>query len=116
MLVNVNVEAFDNVDLVADAHKLPYADSSVVAIQCEAVLEHLGEPFQAVREMFRVLRPGGEVYCITPFLQAFHGYPNHFFNPTLEGHRQIFRMCGFELLESGVCVGPSWMISSLLVE
>lgn len=115
-LVNLNVEAFENVEVVADAHRLPYADRSVDAIQCEAVLEHLEDPGRAVREMFRVLRPGGEVYCVTPFLQAFHGYPNNYFNPTREGHRLYFIRSGFEIETAGVCVGPSWMISSLMVE
>jgi SAM-dependent methyltransferase len=115
-LVNLNIERFDNVDVVGDAHHLPYADESVAAIQCEAVLEHLQEPYSAVEEMYRVLEPGGEVYCITPFLQGFHGYPNHFFNPTREGHRLLFSRSGFEIRSAGVCVGPSWMISAVLVE
>jgi SAM-dependent methyltransferase len=115
-LVNLNVEPLDDVDIVGDAHYLPYADASVAAIQCEAVLEHLEDPFRAVEEMFRVLRPGGETYCITPFLQGFHGYPNNYFNPTREGHRHLFERVGFEVADAGVCVGPSWMISSLMVE
>ncbi|MCD4749399.1 MAG: methyltransferase domain-containing protein [Thermoanaerobaculales bacterium] len=114
--VNLNIERFDNVDVVADAHRLPYADSSVKAIQCEAVLEHLTEPEVAVREMYRVLEEGGEVFSVTPFLQKFHAYPSHFYNPTLEGHKLIFEKVGFEIQGSGVCVGPSWMISDLMVE
>jgi uncharacterized protein YbaR (Trm112 family) len=114
--VNLNIEAADHVEVVADAHRLPYADRSVDAIHCEAVLEHLEEPQAAVREMYRVLRPGGEVYSVTPFLQGYHGYPNHFFNPTLEGHRGYFSRLGFEIDSCGVCVGPSWMISSLIPE
>lgn len=114
--VNLNIEAFENVEVAADAHCLPYADRSVDAVHCEAVLEHLEDPEQAVREIFRVLRPGGEVYCVTPFLQGFHGYPTHFFNPTREGHRLYFTRSGFEIESVGVCVGPSWMISSLMVE
>jgi len=114
--VNLNIEAAENVEVVGDAHRLPYADGSVDAVHCEAVLEHLEDPGQAVGEMFRALRSGGEVYCVTPFLQGFHGYPSHYFNPTLEGHRLVFSRSGFEVLEAGVCVGPSWMISSLIAE
>jgi uncharacterized protein YbaR (Trm112 family) len=114
--VNLNIEKFDNVDVVADAHRLPYADHSVKAIQWEAVLEHLTDPDVAVREIHRVLEKGGEVFSVTPFLQKFHAYPNHFFNPTLEGHKLVFERAGFVIRESGVCVGPSWMISDLVIE
>ncbi len=116
LFVNLNIENFDNVDVVADAHRLPYADESVRAVQWEAVLEHLSDPDVAVREIHRVLVEGGEVFSVTPFLQKFHAYPNHFFNPTLEGHKLVFENAGFVIEESGVCVGPSWMISDLLVE
>jgi len=114
--VNLNIEKFDNVDVVADAHRLPYADHSVRAIQWEAVLEHLTHPEVAIREIHRVLEEGGEVFSVTPFLQKFHAYPNHFFNPTLEGHKLVFEKAGFEIQASGVCVGPSWMISDLMIE
>ena len=66
--------------------------------------------------MYRVLEEGGEVFSVTPFLQKFHAYPNHFFNPTLEGHKLVFEKAGFEIQESDVCVGPSWMISDLMIE
>src|SRR5687767_2066490 len=70
-LVNLNIEPLPSVDVVGDAHLLPYSDNSVDAIYCEAVLEHLCDPNLAVREMYRVLIPGGRVLAITPFLQPY---------------------------------------------
>jgi ubiquinone/menaquinone biosynthesis C-methylase UbiE len=113
MLVNLNIGPFPNVEVVADAHQLPYADNSVDAIFCEAVLEHLSNPFKAVQEMARVLRPGGEAFVATPFLQAYHGYPHHYQNFTLTGHQHLFSSNGFEIIESGVCVGPIYTIFNL---
>lgn len=107
-LTNVNIGPFPNVDVVADAHLLPYACSTVDAIYCEAVLEHLQDPATAVQEMFRVLKPGGRVIAITPFMQGFHGYPYHFQNFTLLGHSLLFSHAGFRILESGTCVGPTY--------
>jgi SAM-dependent methyltransferase len=112
-LVNLNVDAFDNVDVVGDAYALPYADASVDAIHCEAVLEHLEAPDLAVREMFRVLVPDGEVFAATPFLQAFHAYPSHFQNFTQVGHDRLFRRHGFEVVSSGACVGPTFALTDL---
>jgi SAM-dependent methyltransferase len=108
-LVNLNIGPFPNVDIVADAHCLPYADGSVDAIFCEAVLEHLYAPIQAVQEMCRVLKPGGEVFASTPFLQAYHGYPHHYQNFTLTGHQRLFSDRGLEVVEAGTCVGPVFM-------
>ncbi len=109
-LVNLNLGPFENVDLVATAYRLPFAEGVVGAIHCEAVLEHLEEPEVAVREMLRVLRPGGQVYAATPFLQVFHGYPDHFQNYTLTGHVRLFERAGFEVLGSGVAVGPGFAL------
>lgn len=112
-LVNVNIGPFPNVDIVADAYELPYADGVVDAIHCEAVLEHLEYPDVAVREMHRVLRTGGKVFAATPFLQAFHGYPDHFQNFSLTGHVRLFERAGFSILSAGTCVGPSFAMRDL---
>ena len=112
-LVNVNIGPFPNVDIVADAHHLPYADASVDAIFCEAVLEHLAQPHEAVKEMLRVCRSGASVYANTPFMQAYHGYPNHFQNFTLSGHEQLFANGGFTVRESGTAVGPLFTLFDL---
>jgi SAM-dependent methyltransferase len=113
-LTNLNIGPFPNVDVVADAHLLPYASATVGAVYCEAVLEHLTDPALAVQEMFRVLKPGGKVIAITPFMQRFHGYPYHFQNFTLLGHALIFERAGFRVLESGTCVGPTYAIVGLI--
>lgn len=115
-LVTVNIARCENVDVVGDAHRLPYADGSVDGIECEAVLEHLESPQRAVEEFFRVLRPGGEVYAVTPFLQKYHGYPGHFSNFTVQGHRYLFERAGFEIDTAGPCVGPAWAITDLATE
>jgi ubiquinone/menaquinone biosynthesis C-methylase UbiE len=47
--------------LVGDVADLPFADSTFDAVFCSAVLQHLREPLNALREFRRVLRPGGVV-------------------------------------------------------
>ena len=113
-LVNLNIGLFPNVHVVGDAYELPYADNSVDAVHCEAVLEHLEFPNEAVAEMFRVLRPGGQLFAATPFMQHFHAYPNHFQNFTLIGHKRLFERAGFEVVSAGVCVGPTYAVSGLV--
>ncbi|HUM03696.1 MAG TPA: class I SAM-dependent methyltransferase [Thermoanaerobaculia bacterium] len=113
-LYNLNIEPGPDVEILGDACALPFRSGSVPLVHCEAVLEHLEHPDAAVREMHRVLRPGGEVFAATPFLQAFHGFPGHFQNFTLEGHRRLFLRGGFEVLDSGVSVGPVAAITELI--
>ena len=112
-LVNVNIGSFPNVDVVADVHELPYADASVGGVFCEAGFEHFSEPDSVVREMFRVLLPGGKAYSVTPFLQAYHGYPDHFQNLTVSGHRRLLERGGLRVLEAGPCVGPLHVLFDL---
>lgn len=113
--VNLNVGAFPNVDVVADAYELPYADQAVDLIHCEAVLEHLERPERAAAEMFRVLRAGAGAFIATPFLQPYHAYPDHFQNFTLSGHRRLFERAGFHVTEAGTCVGPTFALRDLFL-
>jgi SAM-dependent methyltransferase len=49
---------------VADAHQLPFPDASFDAIVSDAVIEHLTNVTQCLRESMRVLRPGGRFYAM----------------------------------------------------
>jgi len=114
-LVNLNIGLFPNVDVVSDAYELPYADACADAIHCEAVLEHLEFPAKAVDEMHRVLKPGALAFFATPFLQSFHGYPDHYQNFTLTGHTRLFERAGFVIVSAGTCVGPTFAMRDLAV-
>jgi len=46
----------------ADILSIPYADESFDFVMAAHVLEHLPEPQQALREMVRVLKPGGMLF------------------------------------------------------
>jgi len=109
-LRNLNILCERGVDIAATAYNLPFADASLGGIHCEAVLEHLEFPDLAVSEMFRVTRERGLVFAATPFLQPYHGYPDHFQNFTLRGHRRLFERAGFTVVGAGTCVGPTFAI------
>ncbi|MFC9693318.1 methyltransferase domain-containing protein [Kribbella sp. NPDC056951] len=44
--------------------KLPFDDESVDVVRCERVLQHVDDPAGSVREMARILRPGGRIVLI----------------------------------------------------
>jgi SAM-dependent methyltransferase len=50
--------------VAADLTHLPYADTSFDAIVCGWVLEHLPDPCPGLRELARVLRPGGKLLLL----------------------------------------------------
>lgn len=97
------------IQLVCDAHHLPFLDGSFDAVFAQAVLEHVADPWQCVREIHRVLQPQGIVYAGTPFLQQVHGGAYDFTRFTYRGHRRLFRH--FEELESGTQSGPGYVLA-----
>jgi SAM-dependent methyltransferase len=94
----------------------PIKDNSFDGIGCFAVLEHTRQPWLVVREMRRMLKPGGKVWIDWPFLQPVHGYPSHFFNATREGLRTIFEDTGFKIDDIGAWdhQGPDFTLTWLL--
>lgn len=57
-----NLTAFNNVKYqTAEGHSLPLEDSSVDAVFANMYLHHLPDPLAALREMVRILRPGGRL-------------------------------------------------------
>lgn len=51
---------------VADAGGIPYGDALFDVVFSDNVLEHLNEPLQVFREVYRVLKPGGVFLFKTP--------------------------------------------------
>ena len=108
---NLNVYPWNNVDIVGDAHDLPYRDTSIDNIMSRAVLEHLDEPQEAVNEMYRVLRSEGLIFLAVPFLQPYHGYPDHYRGITKTGLEYICEKAGFTRIDSGSALGPCWTLN-----
>jgi SAM-dependent methyltransferase len=57
---------FAPVDIVADAWALPFEDNSLGYVIACHVAEHLWDTIGALREWYRVIRPGGYVFMIVP--------------------------------------------------
>lgn len=89
-VVNFDVVSYHSTDVVGISENLPFQDATFDAVISVAALEHVRDPFAAAKEMERVLKPGGRVYVAVPFLQPFHGYPNHYYNMTSNGLRNLF--------------------------
>jgi glycosyltransferase involved in cell wall biosynthesis/SAM-dependent methyltransferase/uncharacterized protein YbaR (Trm112 family) len=84
-VVEAEAAIFRHTDLISDVHCLPFADESFEAVISLNAFEHYRDPWQAAREIYRVLRPGGRVLIHTAFLQPLHEAPWHFYNCTRYG-------------------------------
>lgn len=113
-IINVDFYPFENVDIVADANQLPFADNSIDAIINESLLEHTPNPERIVQEMLRVLKPGGLLYLSTPFVASFHSSPEDYYRWSKQGLKQLLK--DFEELDCGVRCGPSSALNYVLSE
>ncbi len=80
------------VDIVADVHSLPMiAENSFSVVLCTEVLEHLHTPEQALKELRRILAPGGLLLLTTRFIYPLHDTPSDYYRYTKYGLRHLLR-------------------------
>lgn len=103
--INVDLFRLPGVDVAADAHQLPFADSTFTRIECDAVLEHVKDPERVMREMERVLASGGHLHVVTPFCHPYHEYPEDYRRFTIAALRQMAG--GLEVVATGWRTGPT---------
>ncbi|USQ84324.1 methyltransferase domain-containing protein [Streptomyces phaeoluteigriseus] len=82
---------------VADVHALEYPDDTFCVVHAHQVLQHVGDPVQALREMRRVTRPGGYVAVRDSDYAAMTWYPaSAGMDDWLELYRRVARANGGE--------------------
>jgi SAM-dependent methyltransferase len=104
-----DVSLTGDVQIVCDAHDLPFKSTVFDGVIVQAVLEHVVDPYRCVEEIHRVLKDGGLIYAETPFMQQVHGGAYDFTRFTWLGHRRLFRK--FEEVKSGTCCGPGMALA-----
>ena len=77
-------------ELEGRAESLPVADASFDVVLCTQVLEHAEEPAQVVRELRRVLAPGGRALASTHGTQVYHPNPVDLWRWTHAGLERLF--------------------------
>lgn len=115
-VINVDIFAYENVDVVCDIEKLPFKDNSVDAVLNTTVLEHVPYPEKVIKEIHRILKPGGAIYTAFPFMQGFHASPYDFSRLTSEGIKLLH--CDFDIIETKPFGGPTsgmlWVLQEWL--
>jgi len=93
------------VDIAGDIHDLPIPDNSFDCVVCTGTFEHIRNPWKAIQELRRILKPGGIVYVDVPFIQGYHRDPVDYWRFTLDGLRVLCE--DFEEIEAGTYIGPT---------
>lgn len=89
-VINLEIADYPTTDVISTAERLPFASETFDAVISLHVLEHLPRPWRMAEEMKRVLKPGGVALCTVPFVSPEHGFPDHFYNMTRSGLKNLF--------------------------
>ncbi|MEA2304107.1 MAG: hypothetical protein QOH43_1387 [Solirubrobacteraceae bacterium] len=82
-------------DVVADATAMPFGSATIDRVASNSVLEHIAYPHEVLRETHRVLRPGGVMVVVMPFVWHQHGYPNDYVRLTPGFFERVCPEVGF---------------------
>ena len=115
-LINLDIVAGTNVHVVASAEHLPFPDGIFDLVFSQEVLEHVRDPFQAMREMKRVLKSSGLIYCQLPFTIGYHPGPTDFWRFTKEGIIQLVQQADLHCRELRIAVGSGTGFYRIVVE
>jgi SAM-dependent methyltransferase len=76
---------YSRLDILGRLENIPLRRESVDCILCMVVLEHTQNPDQVLAEFARILKPGGSLFMVVPFLWEEHQRPHDYFRFTRYG-------------------------------
>ena len=90
-------------DITGDLRAMPFADGELDAVILTEVLEHCEQPFDAMKEVYRVLKPGGLLLVTSPFVWPWHGTEHYkdFWRFTADAWRLLLK--DFQDVKIGAC-------------
>ena len=114
-IINVDITYSNNLDVVCNGEILPFKNNSFDAVILQAVLEHIKNYKDVIKEAHVVLKNGAYIYAEVPFIQGMHT-ENDYRRFTLDGIK--LELNEFKEIKSGICVGPFssfvWIAAMLL--
>ena len=108
--VGMDIGGSSATTVVGDAQRLPFVDASFDTVFCSQVLEHVPEPWLALAEFRRVLRPGGKLILSVPHISWLHNEPHDYYRYTRHGLSFLLGRSGFTVAS----INPAGGLFSLL--
>jgi SAM-dependent methyltransferase len=86
-------------DVLYSGSRLPFDDGAFDTVLSVQVLEHTPRPSELLREMARVLRPGGLLILMAPFSFRLHEEPHDYYRYTPHGLRELCQRVGLDVTD-----------------
>jgi len=97
-----------------DGRHFPFPDAQFDAVLCSQVFEHVFTPGEFLREIHRVLRPGGQLLLTVPFAWDEHEQPHDFARYTSFGLRAQLEAAGFAVVAHRKSLADARVLFQLL--
>jgi hypothetical protein len=94
--VGLDIEPGLNVDVVADLcdpdfiGSRPELQARFGLVVCGALLEHVKDPFLAARNVASLIKPGGHLYYLGPWVWGYHAYPDDYWRFSFSALKLLF--------------------------
>jgi SAM-dependent methyltransferase len=88
--LTVDIDPARNPSIVANAEDLPFAEGEFTTILSTEMLEHVIDPEKVMRELYRVLAPGGTLILTTRFVYPLHDAPYDYWRYTRPNLERLF--------------------------
>jgi SAM-dependent methyltransferase len=106
---------YSRLDVIGVLEKLPFPDTSFDHVLSIVVMEHTPEPARVIKELHRVLKPGGMVHMVVPHMWEEHQKPYDFFRFTSSGIRYLLQSSGFRIRKIEPVGGFFWQLGRRLM-
>lgn len=87
----IDVYPGSRVDIVYDGADIPLPSNSVDLVFSSSVFEHVCDIEHTLHQLHRVLKPGGRLIAVVPFMNHCHGTPFDYHRPTRFGWEALLR-------------------------
>lgn len=77
---------------------LPFGDAQFDSIVASDMIVHLTRPHVFMKELERIMKPGGKAFLSSPFVYWMGEYPHEYFHPSEFALRHLAIEAGFEVV------------------